>query len=149
VWYCVSTPACPFFSSVGSAVYVSACGHERPLRSFEVNSLDGTIPGALSALNLLSYLCVRPARCRAVRAPCERERSTVCVSEYPCKYPCKYPCEYPCEYRARILAVLVCEYYASTRRVPCKKSGRRTRRLHVPFQYLTYHCRRAGPSAAY
>jgi hypothetical protein len=36
-----------------------------PVGSFAVNSLDGTIPAALSALNSLSYLCVRPRSCRA------------------------------------------------------------------------------------
>jgi hypothetical protein len=46
----------------------------RPRRSFGANSLDGTIPAALSALNSLAILCACPARnaapCAAVRAPC-------------------------------------------------------------------------------
>ncbi len=45
-------------------------------RSFGLNSLDGTIPAALSALNLLSFLCARPvAPCRAVRV-----RASACPS---------------------------------------------------------------------
>jgi hypothetical protein len=50
----------------------SGTNHARR-RDFESNSLDGTIPAALSALNLLSFLCARPARdaapCACVRAP--------------------------------------------------------------------------------
>jgi hypothetical protein len=45
----------------------------RPRRSFGANSLDGTIPAALSALNMLRDLCARSARdatpCACVQAP--------------------------------------------------------------------------------
>jgi hypothetical protein len=50
-------------------------GHERPRRSFGSNSLDGTIPAALSALKLLSYLCVRRAAQRERRAAAAQHRS--------------------------------------------------------------------------
>jgi hypothetical protein len=43
-------------------------------RYFDRNSLDGTIPAALSALKLLQILCVRPARHAAQRGACVRCR---------------------------------------------------------------------------
>jgi hypothetical protein len=50
----------------------SGTNHARR-RDFASNSLDGTIPDSLSALNLLSFLCARRARdaapCACVRAP--------------------------------------------------------------------------------
>jgi hypothetical protein len=50
----------------------SGTNHARR-RAFRNNSLDGTIPAALSALKLLSFLCARPARdaapCACVRPP--------------------------------------------------------------------------------
>ncbi len=60
----------------------------RPRRSFGANSLDGKIPAALSALNSLSYLCVRPAvqcrePCAAVRAPCYSR-----AVQFPCTALC-------------------------------------------------------------
>jgi hypothetical protein len=81
---------------------VSSRGEERPRRSFYSNSLDGTIPAALSALKLLQTLCVRPV-------PLLRSAFRVC------KYPCEYRARTLPVPRARILAVPVYEYYASTR----------------------------------
>jgi hypothetical protein len=75
---------------------VSAGAEGRPRRNFGSNSLDGTIPAALSALKLLTALCVRPARnaaplLRSVnRAPLLRR--TVRVSNHPCELPRTYPC---------------------------------------------------------
>ena len=40
----------------------------RPRRNFGSNKLDGTIPAALSALNLLTRLCARRARDAALGA---------------------------------------------------------------------------------
>jgi hypothetical protein len=71
----------------------------RPRRDFGSNSLDSTIPAALSALNSLRFLCVRPAR---NAAPLLR-----CVNRAPCRC-CAAPfvsAITPASYRARILAL--------------------------------------------
>jgi hypothetical protein len=76
-------------------------GRGRPRRSFYSNSLDGTIPAALSALKLLQTLCVRPARNAARCAAVPLLHTGIRVRKCSCGY------------RARILPVPVYEFYAS------------------------------------
>ena len=73
----------------------SGTNHARR-RYFDSNKLDGTIPAALSALNLLSFLCAHPARdaapCASVRPParwCPQAplRAPARTVALPCAYP--------------------------------------------------------------
>jgi hypothetical protein len=87
----------------------SGTNHARR-RYFRSNSLDGTIPAALSALNLLRVLCARTAR---NAAPC------ACVQAPACLWVCKHPCVHPhalSHCHSRTLAARGREYAGSSPR---------------------------------